>query len=690
MNNLPQRIGNYRLERRIGKGGTSEVWLGRHRALDERQVAIKLLLSQDQEWIDRFTREAAITSRLRHENIIQIYDHGYQPPYYYTIMEYVAGGALRDILKDISRLPLETALDVFRAAGTALDYAHAHGVIHRDVSPGNILIEQGTGRILLTDFGIARESGKVGFTTINNVMGTPGYLSPEHASSATAVTHLSDIYGLGIVLFEMLSGRSPWDHRPGMPDSTGGPFTTPKTLQSCGVEGLPPDVDRILQTMLAIEPSKRYPTAQAAIEELDGVFNRHTSPTRIVTPSMGANGSPTPVTPIRLIPTSAPAEPHPVEQILGPDLLKGPIQDARKRAEDLRDPQAISSLLNQWSDGGFFRRKLLGRQAVVHRVTNQNIYFYTLRVLYETREPEKIIAGPDYKAVAPPLEKEVGAWGVKLPNPKGFTDEPGGIIDLPGTLRVTSCNACSGIGKTTCPRCKGERRILAAREPQDARKPAGGSRTTAAITASSATAPPVLIPCPECSGAGGIRCAACDGVGRMIEKKTTTWSREAGEFVAHDDLANTDEKWLTQMCRQTEVYSERKQGGLRPEWQGVPALAALIKEAEVDLDQTKTRIVLSEVSISFIPVAEIVFDIGDSPQTSTNSNNTNTASNSKAKNGKQPPPNAGNVYSWRIYGFERRLPSDWRFLNWERVWIVILGCALAIAVLLLVLALALR
>ena len=87
MTSVPQRIGNYQLERQIGKGGMSEVWLGRHRSLENRLIAIKLLLSQDSEWIERFTREANITSRLRHEHIVQIFDHGYQPPYHYTIME---------------------------------------------------------------------------------------------------------------------------------------------------------------------------------------------------------------------------------------------------------------------------------------------------------------------------------------------------------------------------------------------------------------------------------------------------------------------------------------------------------------------------------------------------------------------------------------------------------------------------
>jgi serine/threonine protein kinase len=197
MSTFPEWIGNYRLERQIGKGGMSQVWLARHRTLRERRVAIKILLSQDTEWIDRFTREAEITSQLRHEHIVPIYDHGHQAPFHYTVMEYVEGGSLRDLLDQRGRLPLDLAAHIFRCAAAALDYAHAHGVVHRDISTGNILVESAGKRVLLSDFGIARESGKAGMTTVNKVMGTPGFLSPEHAASATAVTHLSDIYSLG-------------------------------------------------------------------------------------------------------------------------------------------------------------------------------------------------------------------------------------------------------------------------------------------------------------------------------------------------------------------------------------------------------------------------------------------------------------------------------------------------------------
>lgn len=118
-------------------------------------------------------------------------------------------------------------------------------------------------------------------TTINKVMGTPGS-PPEHASSATAVTHLSDLYCLGVVLFEMLTGALPWDHHPGIADSNGGPFVPTKTLRERGVESLPPEVDQVVQTLLAMDPAKRYPSAQAAIDALDRVLRRHTATTTII------------------------------------------------------------------------------------------------------------------------------------------------------------------------------------------------------------------------------------------------------------------------------------------------------------------------------------------------------------------------------------------------------------------------
>ena len=669
MSNVPTRIGNYKLERQIGKGGTGEVWLGRHQTLENRLSAIKLLMSQDPEWVDRFGREASITSRLRHDHIIQIFDHGYQPPFYYTIMEYVTGGALRSLLKPGRPLPLELTLRIFTDAGVALDYAHTNGVIHRDISPGNILVEQQTGRVLLTDFGIARESGRTGMTTTSKVMGTPGYLSPEHASSATAVTHLSDIYSIGVVLYEMLSGTLPWDHTPGMPDQTGGPFTVPPKLRERGVQGLPPDVDRVLQSLLAIDPAKRYPSVRAAIDDLDQVLARHTGPTQVV----GGDAPPMPlVVPGFSPPTGAPqtvpskpTEPHPVEKVLGPDLIKGPMQKARERAEALSQGPVLTDLLNKWSMSGPFRTPLLGRQAVFHRATSKNVYFYTLNVLYETREPVQTIEEPDHQAQPPQLEREQDRWGVQLPTPKGFQPERDTVLTLPGSTRILLCEVCTGNGRITCPRCKGSARVLVKREASSGRR--GDAQTEAANSqAATAVARPAeaLVPCPECAGSGSLKCDRCDGVGRLIQRKTTTWRRRPETFEGNDDLPLIDEKWLQRTCKLTTIYHEQMAGDTRPEWKLVPELAGLISKAQSSVN-TDTRIMLSEVVINFIPITELLFDLGSVPQPA---QAPAPAKNGKpAKAAKPAADDDGGLFRLHIYGFERALPGDWRFLNWDRV-----------------------
>lgn len=689
MSNLPSRIGNYTLDRRIGKGGSSEVWLARHQSLENRPVAIKLLLSQDQEWIERFTLEAAITSRLRHSNIIQILDHGTQGPHHYTVMEYVNGGSLREAFRQSKKLSLDQAVHIFRCAGAALDFAHTSGVIHRDVSPGNILLESGAKRVLLTDFGIARQSGKAGITTVSAVMGTPGYLSPEHAASATAVTHLSDIYSLGVVLFEMLSGRLPWDHTPGMVDGGGGPFTPPKTLADVGVANLPPGVDRVIQTMMAVDPTKRYPSVQLALEDLEAVLNRHTATTQVISPSDKPSASQG-ITAIRAtIPITPPVEQHPVETVLGPDLLKGPIQEARKHADTLSNPQELAELLNAWSEQGRMRRRLLGRQAAMHRITHTNIYFYTLNVLYETRLPPKSSAEPDRKAAQFPLEKELGRWEMSLPAPKGFGPEPGGSVVVPGSVRVVNCGVCSGVARVPCQRCKGKGRITIVREAPvasaatapkpDAAKPAGpGGAATASATAAPAKTE-TIIPCPDCTGTGGVKCAACDGVGRMIEQKTVAWSRRTMELNSHDDLPNVDEAWLAKTCTPSEVYHERQVGGFRGAWKSLPAVAGLIKEAEKGVVEDTTKIALTELVVSFIPVAELVFDLGEMQKAA-------EAPVPKGKEGVTPAQQQiVNTYSLHIYGFQHNIPNDWRFLNWDRVYMwVSIGLAVAVLLLLVV------
>ncbi|MEM8529581.1 MAG: protein kinase [Chloroflexota bacterium] len=685
MSHIPQQIGNYNLERRLGKGGTSEVWLAEHRSLTERTVAIKLLLSQDTEWIERFTREANLISHLHHKHIVQIYDHGYEAPFYYTVMEYIAGGSLRDLLKKKQQLSFDQALWILRGVGAALDYAHIQGVIHRDISPGNILIEQKSSRVLLTDFGIAREAGRSSVTAINKVMGTPGYLSPEHALSATAVTRISDIYSLGIVFFEMLSGRLPWDHYPGIADTNGGQFTTPKLLRDCGVEGLPADIDRIIQNMLALEPSKRYPSVEATLQDLERSLQRHTNPTQVV---ISSKDNPKQANRNNIafgttVPNTSRSEPltiHPVETVLGPDLLKSPLQQARKHAESLLDHHEIATILNQWSIQGFFRRKLLGRQIRVHRVTTTNIYFYTLNILYETREPARLVEKPDYRATSVPLEKELDRWSVKLPAPQGFGNETGNTITIPGTTRVLNCKICHGLGKIKCTTCNGSGRIKrtttthnqapaktimsASEKPMPSFHEAHTIKSATRLPGSTTTVhSPVIAACSECEGTGSMRCQTCDGVGRLIQHKTTTWTRHSTVLTAQDDLPNINEVWLRKTCDLSEIYREQH-SGIRTDWQSIPQLAHLFDNAKLSTDEN-THIRLSEVTISFVPITEILFDLSDS--TFTVMDTTNTQSDRDT-----------HLYSWHIYGFEKQLPHDSRFLNWERILMVAFGTTVVV------------
>ena len=584
-------------------------------------------------------------------------------------MEYVVGGALRGLIRPRQPLPLDQALYVLRSAGTALDYAHAHGVIHRDVSPGNILVEADSGRVLLTDFGIAREAGKAGMTTISKVMGTPGYLSPEHASSATAVTHLSDIFSLGVVLYEMLSGALPWEHNPGMPDSSGGPFTAPLPLRARGVAGLPPDVDRVLQTMLALDPAKRYPSARAAIEALDQVMTRHNGPTQVIGGGPSTNAA-TPLAP-GYAPITAAAgalvpsgliEQHPVEKALGPDLIKGPMQKAQERAAALSDPRELAALLDRWStERAVSPQTARPTGGIPSRHQHQRLLLHAECAVRNARAGQTV-EEPDHSTQAVRIEKEQERWSVALPQPKGFVEEQGGTVTLPGSTRVLACEVCNGPGRVACARCQGRARIMVQREPAKA----GATAKSAGAATATASAPPqstpALIPCPDCSGVGSLECERCEGAGRLLQRKTTTWRRRPASLSANDDLPALDERWLHNTCKALPVYQEQQQGDVRPEWKLVPELAALIAKAQNDAG-ADTRIALSEVAIAFIPITEIVFDLGE----------TRAPAPAPAKGGKAKPARAADtgLYRWHIYGFEKQLPKDWRFLNWDRVLMLI-------------------
>jgi len=205
--------GRYRVEGRLGVGGMSTVMLAVDERL-ERKVAVKLLaehLADDPTFVSRFKREALAAARLVHPNIVQVYDFGFDQAtsQHFIVMEYVPGRSCAELLRDRGHLDVEQAIDIITQCCRGLDYAHRNGVVHRDVKPGNLIVSD-SGVVKLADFGIARATDQSSITQIGSVLGTAAYLSPEQARGDEAGPQ-ADLYSLGVVAYQLLSGRLPYE-----------------------------------------------------------------------------------------------------------------------------------------------------------------------------------------------------------------------------------------------------------------------------------------------------------------------------------------------------------------------------------------------------------------------------------------------------------------------------------------------
>jgi serine/threonine-protein kinase len=204
----------YRLERRLGTGGMATVQLAMDTRL-ERYVAVKLLadhLAEDSNFAARFRREALAAARLVHPNIVQVFDFGSEESTgrQFIVMEWVDGPSCAEILRELGRLAPDDAVSILTQACRGLDYAHRNGVVHRDVKPGNLLRSRDGGQVKLADFGIAKAAEQSDITKVGSVLGTAAYLSPEQARGEPAGP-TSDLYALGVVSYQLLAGRLPYE-----------------------------------------------------------------------------------------------------------------------------------------------------------------------------------------------------------------------------------------------------------------------------------------------------------------------------------------------------------------------------------------------------------------------------------------------------------------------------------------------
>jgi serine/threonine-protein kinase len=259
--------GRYRIIRKLGSGGMANVYLAEDEELG-RRVAIKILndrYANDELFIERFRREAKSAAALSHPNIVSIYDRGEAEGTYYIAMEVIEGRSLKEMILTRGPLPITTALTLAREILDALSFAHRHGIIHRDIKPHNILIGE---RLKVTDFGIAR-AGASQMTEAGSIMGTAQYLSPEQARGAP-VTAASDLYSVGIVLYEMLTGKVPFTGDSPIEIAMKHLNDPPRPPSRIRPE-IPAELDAVVLRVLAKEPEDRYQSAEEFSEDLTRV-----------------------------------------------------------------------------------------------------------------------------------------------------------------------------------------------------------------------------------------------------------------------------------------------------------------------------------------------------------------------------------------------------------------------------------
>lgn len=266
------RLSSYTELELIGRGGMSKVYKARHPTLD-RAVAIKVLaehLVQEADFRKRFEREAQTVALLKHPNIVQVFDFGEAGGMYYMVMEYIAGPDLGTWINERGRLPLTQALPLIRQIASALDYAHAQGLVHRDIKPSNIMLDPVTAvrsgdigyRAVLMDFGLAKIVGGSAHLTQAGVIGTFGYIAPEQIRAAADVDHRADVYSFGVVVYQMLTGQLPFKQQ--HPSALLlAHLTQPPPDPRQSAPDLPKSVAEVLNHALAKDPADRYPSAGA-------------------------------------------------------------------------------------------------------------------------------------------------------------------------------------------------------------------------------------------------------------------------------------------------------------------------------------------------------------------------------------------------------------------------------------------
>lgn len=283
---IGQTIGKVRIDTYLARGGMAEVFLGTHLTLD-RPVAVKVMHSfveNDPDLLNRFQREAKAVAGLRHPNIVQVFDFDTHDNHPYLVMEYLKGPSLASLLRELhksgAKLTLAQIAQLLKSLAAGIDYAHSQGIVHRDIKPANIILNNKSGdysvdhlppdtECVITDFGLVRIANSSTQTASGVVSGTPAYMSPEQAQG-NPVDHRSDTYSLGIVLYEMLAGRLPFDG-----DSTLGIILKHISEPPPPIDDVSPEIQRIINKALEKLPENRYQSGRELLMDFYNAVGMH-------------------------------------------------------------------------------------------------------------------------------------------------------------------------------------------------------------------------------------------------------------------------------------------------------------------------------------------------------------------------------------------------------------------------------
>ncbi len=562
-----REVRNYRLDQRIGQDELAVVYRATHLTLD-RPVLVSVLHRTD--WISssRFQLAARLAAHLTHPNLLPVIDAGHDDRIgHYLVTPYLDTRSLQDMLASGALDPVE-ALRIATQLASVLDYLHTQNVVHRDVHPANILVTpQGT--VFLTNLSLAASPDTPDLSSIDDTDYRTPYTAPEQTLHTGQPSPAGDLYSLGAVIYHMLSGDPP--------PPTGVPPSLALRDEALAA------ADRVVQRLMAEHPSQRYANAGQAIAAL-----RQALRPQIDAATVDMEES-------RWEPIAEWLE-NPLETVLGNLIDADFVARSRTRADTLHRVDAIRRLLDRWSRQNWTHRPQLGHLIEPEQIVSYNLYFYEVRVAYETRTtPQARLSVHRGGALMP--AREIGLWEAPVPDAPPFeTHNPEPIV-IPGSQRVVGCPECNGAGRIHCRTCNGSGTVI---RPRKVKEPDGRMQNQ-----------PLSEECPTCRGYGHEECERCEGTGQLLEEKVFDWSRRARAYFNEDDLSGLHKPTL--QAKALKVFDgpiSLREG----HWYQVAPLKEIIEEAQRSCGDD-TRIIAAELTIRGVPVTEVDYRFRDQPRT---------------------------------------------------------------------------